>query len=264
MISSGFLVRMRSSQHRLLRLILFCLLSAFTMAYGGGNSTVQTFNKAKKLVFEIAGDTGRTLYCNCRFTDKVVDAESCGYVPKRDNARAHRIEIEHVVPAENFGRSFIEWREGHEDCVRSDGTAYKGRRCAGKINEIYRHIEADLYNLFPEIGELNADRSNYRYGIIEGEVRNYGSCDFEVEDRIAEPRPEIRGDIARVYFYMNAAYPNRGILGDKSRRLFEVWDKEDAVDAAECSRASRIEKVQGNSNDFVKTPCEAAGLYEKD
>ncbi len=202
----------------------------------------------------------RTLYCNCRFEGKTVDRASCGYVPLSDSERVRRIEIEHVVPAENFGRSFKEWRDGHEDCKRASGKAYKGRRCAHKTNELYRYIESDLYNLYPEIGELNADRSNYRYGIIAGEKRHYGSCDFEVEGRVAEPRPEIRGDIARIYFYMESAYPNRGIVGDKQRRLFETWDKEDPVDAAECDRARRIEKIQGNANDYVKSACEAAGF----
>lgn len=237
------------------------LLLAANALLATGNTRIRSFNKAKKLVLELAGDEGRTLYCGCRFTGKVVDRESCGYIPRRDNARAQRIEIEHVVPAENFGRSFIEWREGHADCVKKDGTAFKGRRCAGKTNETYRLIEADLYNLFPEIGELNGDRSNYRFGIIEGEERAYGSCDFEVEDRVVEPRPEIRGDIARIYFYMDAAYPNRGILGNASRRLFEVWDKEDPVDATECERARRIEQIQGNANDFVKGACQDAGIY---
>ncbi len=235
-----------------------------TALAAGGNTRIRSFNKAKKLVLEIAGDEGRTLYCGCRFTGKVVDAGSCGYVPRRDNARARRIEIEHVVPAENFGRSFIEWREGHADCVKHDGTAFKGRRCAGKTNETYRLMEADLYNLFPEIGELNSDRSNYRFGVIGNEERAYGSCDFEVAGRVVEPRSEIRGDIARIYFYMDAAYPNRGILGNAARRLFEVWDKEDPVDAAECARAKKIEVIQGNANDFVKGACRDAGMYEAD
>jgi deoxyribonuclease-1 len=225
-----------------------------------GNTRISSFMKARRLALQIAEAHPRTLYCDCAFAEKVIDRASCGYVPLNDSERARRIEIEHVVPAENFGRSFKEWREGHEDCQRANGKRFKGRRCAGKVNETYRLIEADLYNLYPEIGELNADRRNYRYGIIAGEARRYGKCDFEVEDHIAEPRETIRGDIARIYFYMDTAYPNRGMLGDKQRRLFEAWDKEDPVDAAECDRARRIEKIQGNANGYVKSACEAAGL----
>ena len=32
-------------------------------------------------------------------------------------------------------------------------------------------MEADMYNLYPAVGELNADRNNFRYGIIDGEER---------------------------------------------------------------------------------------------
>ncbi len=219
------------------------------------------FSQARRFVYKIAEAESRTFYCNCTYSTKGIDRASCGYVPRNDNARANRTEIEHIVPAENFGRSFVEWRDGHELCVRTNGRKYKGRRCAGKANETYRKMETDLYNLVPEIGELNADRRNYRFGIIEGESRAYGACDFEIEDRIVEPRPEIRGDIARVYFYMNAAYPGRGIIGNKAQKLFEAWDKEDPVDEVECRRAAKIERVQGNANEFVKQPCSAMGMY---
>lgn len=212
-------------------------------------------------MYQIAAPDNRTFYCNCTFSGDGIDRAGCGYVPLKNNERANRTEIEHIVPAENFGKSFIEWREGHADCVRRNGVRYKGRRCAGKTNAIYRLMESDLYNLIPEIGELNADRRNYRYGVIAGESRDYGSCDFEIEDGVAEPRPEIRGDIARVYFYMHAAYPGRGIMGNKSQKLFETWDKADPVDAAECRRAKKIERIQGNANEFVKQPCVAAGIY---
>jgi deoxyribonuclease-1 len=172
-----------------------------------GNTRISSFMKARRLALQIAEAHPRTLYCDCAFAEKVIDRASCGYVPLNDSERARRIEIEHVVPAENFGRSFKEWREGHEDCQRANGKRFKGRRCAGKVNETYRLIEADLYNLYPEIGELNADRRNYRYGIIAGEARRYGKCDFEVEDHIAEPRETIRGDIARIYFIWTQPTP---------------------------------------------------------
>lgn len=240
-------------------LAAFCFSVRFVSP--DGNTAVSNFRKAKQLAYQIAAPENRTFYCNCTFSADGIDRASCGYVPLNDNARANRTEIEHIVPAENFGKSFSEWREGHASCVRTNGVRYKGRRCASKASATYRLMEADLYNLVPEIGELNADRRNYRYGIIEGEPRNYGGCDFEVEGRVVEPRPEIRGDIARVYFYMNAAYPGRGIIGEKAQRLFEVWDKADPVDLLECRRAAKIERIQGNANEFVKQRCVTAGLY---
>ena len=101
--------------------------------------------------------------------------------------RAQRIEWEHVVPAHAFGQSFKEWREGHPDCVTQSGKAYKGRKCASKVNIEYRRMEADMHNLFPAIGEVNGDRSNYSMAILPGEPRLYGKCDVEISSRKIEP-----------------------------------------------------------------------------
>lgn len=122
-----------------------------------------------------------------------------------------------------------------------------------------------MYNLVPAVGEINGLRSNYSYGMIPGEKREFGNCDMEIEDRKAEPAPEKRGNIARTYFYMDWAYPGHGmIISGKNRKLFklfEAWNREDPVDVWECERCKRIERIQGNENPFVKEPCRAAGLW---
>jgi len=257
-------IQYRVVQTKYLRSLGFIALFWLVLAgqsHGAGNETFQNFAAAKKAARRYLKEFPRTFYCNCLIRDRTIDTASCGYQPKRESERARRIEWEHIVPAENFGRSFPEWREGHPDCVRTGGRPYKGRACARKTNPLFNRMEADLYNLVPEIGELNAERSNYQFGIIEGEERQYGQCDFEVAGRTVEPRPEIRGDIARIYFYMHEAYPGRGIIGDKRRRLFEAWDREDPVDQAECQRARWIEQIQGNPNRFVKDICVQKGWY---
>ena len=84
---------------------------------------------------------------------------------------------------------------------------------------------------------------------------------MEIEGRKAEPPPGKRGNIARTYFYMDEAYSGRGIISKKNRKLFKAWDKEDPVDAWECERSKRIEKIQGNENRFVKKECQLKGLW---
>jgi deoxyribonuclease-1 len=95
---------------------------------------------------------------------------------------------------------------------------------------------------------------------IEGEQRRFGRCDFEIADRKVEPPDAVRGDVARTYLYMDAAYPGRGIVSRKNRKLFEAWSAADPVDAWECERARRIARVQGNVNAVVQNACTAAGL----
>ena len=114
----------------------------------------------------------------------------------------------------------------------------------------YLYMRADMYNLVLSIGQVNALRLNYSYAMIPGEERQFGPCDIEISERKAEPRPEIRGDLARIYFYMDNAYTGHGILSKKNRKLFKAWAKADPVDDWERERCRRIEAVQGNKNKF--------------
>lgn len=236
--------------------IIICLILLIPVfAYAGGNTTNDSFSKAKKrLLNQVYYDHRETFYCGCPFRmDKKVIFQADKFSPAvKHRKRADRIEFEHVVPAHAFGQSFKEWREGHPDCVDRKGKPFKGRNCAQKVNMEYRYMQADMYNLVPAIGQINALRSNYSYSMIPGEPRRFGPCDMEIEDRKAEPRPEIRGDIARIYFYMDDAYPGHGIISKKNRKLFQAWDKEDPVDNWERERCRRIEAIQGNHNKFVE------------
>lgn len=90
-------------------------------------------------------------------------------------------------------------------------------------------MEADLFNLVPAVGELNADRSNFEFGEIPGEVRAYGRCDFEVDrnHKVAEPAEDRRGDIARAYLHMYVAYPGGLSLKAEDLERFKAWDQAD-------------------------------------
>ena len=113
-------------------------------------------------------------------------------------------------------------------------------------------MEADLYNLQPAIGEVNQLRGTAAMAMIPGEAHAFGRGELESDDRKIEPRPDIRGDIARTYCYMDAAYPGRGIVSEKNRKLFEAWDTEDPVGDWERERVRRIERLQGNTNPLVQ------------
>jgi deoxyribonuclease-1 len=222
--------------------------------------SIRTFSEAKRLASEVYLDRKETFYCGCDFDEKKrVDSASCGYLPRKNNKRAQRIEWEHVVPAHALGQSRQCWRE--PICTNSKGKAYKGRQCCEKVDPVFRAMVSDLRNLVPAIGELNGDRSNYTFSMIEGEERNYGACDFEVDRslRKVEPRPEIRGDIARTYFYMHETYDLP--LSGKQRQLFEVWDREDPVSEWEVTRNARIAAIEQRrrlamlkGSDYIPSP----------
>jgi deoxyribonuclease-1 len=123
------------------------------------------------------------------------------------------------------------------------------------MNKEYRRMQADMYNLYPAIGEVNGRRSNYSMAIIKGEKRDFGQCDVEIKSRKVEPKESIKGEIARTYMYMDSVYPCRGIISKKNRKLFDGWNKSNPVDQWECERAKRIEKIQGNRNEVVMKSC---------
>lgn len=243
-----------------MKLLIIILLTIFTVQT---NTSVSSFSKSKKLLKKVYKGHQVSFYANCNYNYKdknnMIIRKSCGYVPRNEytkkgniNKRARRIEWEHVIPAENFGRQFKCWRKGSTQCIKSNGKSFKGRRCCSKVNEKFKYMQADLHNLVPTVGELNADRSNFRYGMISKEKRLYGkNIDFEVDFKMkrAEPRDSIKGNIARTYFYFEKTYNMK--ISKKDKKLFKAWDKLDPVDEWERKRNKLIYKIQGNKNPFI-------------
>ncbi len=226
------------------------ILLAFTPGMAIADNTI-SFSKAKTHLVKLykANPAIGTFYCGCKIKWQgkkgAPNAESCGYLPRKPvtssgkaNARATRIEWEHVMPAYWFGHQLQCWQDG-------------GRK-ACKKNKRFKQMEGDLHNLQPTIGELNGDRSNYRFSMLEGEPRVYGQCDFEVnfKDKKAEPQPNVRGDIARAYFYMSDRYNLK--LSKSQKRLLEAWNRSDPVSNWERSRNRLIKRIQGNENRFIQ------------
>lgn len=218
-----------------------------------------TFDKAKKVARDVIYADRRTdFYCGCAFTPNktgsggIIDATECGYTPRKNKKRGKTLEWEHVMPAYYFGHQRVCWKKGNSKCVKSDGMAFKGRECCGKVDKTFRRIEADLHNLTPAVGELNGDRSNLPYGLVAGDLLEYGKCEFKIggKPRVCEPRKDVRGDAARIWLYMSETYGVKLTAGQ--RKIFEAWSAEDPVDDWERLRNVRVEAAQGNTNPYVK------------
>ncbi|MCW7481996.1 endonuclease [Leptospira kanakyensis] len=213
------------------------------------------FQKAKRVLKRFYKKVGTDFYCGCKFSEDSevqgrlkIDFESCGLNSRKDNHRQTWIEWEHIVPAHSFGSTRECWTK--KDC-ESNGKLVRGRKCCQVTDPEFNKIEADLHNIVPVPGEINADRGIFSYGEIEGEERMYGLCDFEInfKEQTAEPKPNIRGDIARTYFYMEWKY---GIAVPENRRkLYESWDKLDPPDTFEIRKNEIIEKIQKVKNPFI-------------
>ena len=245
-----------------LKILTAVLALAPTMTLHQGNSVNDSFNKSKAALEEqVYFDHRETLYCGAQFDAHKNVTLPAGFKTDKYPKRAMKVEWEHVVAAENFGRSFKEWREGHPSCVNSKGKPFKGRRCAELANKEYRLMQADMYNLYPAIGSVNAARQNYNFQMLTHAQSDFGSCQVKIEGRRVEPPERARGQIARSYFYMAYSYRPFFKMSRQQYHLMKAWDKIYPVDAWECKRAKRIESIQKNENVFVKQPCIAAGLW---
>lgn len=148
------------------------------------------------------------------------------------------LNLEHVYP--------MAWVTRELDC----GT----RRECRRNNQHFNHIEADLHNLYPSRMDLNDERGNLPFGMVKGEQRRFGECDFEIDarQRIIEPRPAARGEIARAMFYMADSYQLK--IFNRQAKLLNRWHREDPPDAAEHRRNDLIEQLQGTRNPYIDEP----------
>lgn len=225
------------------------------------NPTGNTFEKAKNRLKDIYNNQAQGMprvdvYCGCKFSAGLNVDKDCAYEAQHKGNRATKIEWEHIIPAENFGQNFKEWREGNEAICKDK----KGRECAKKNSEFAR-MEGDMYNLYPAIGEVNAIRSNFRYlelSTKDSDVETLKGCgDVAVnkKDRSFMPASPTKGELARVYLYFDAVYDNYN-LSSAQKQLFTAWSNQHPISGLECKRYFLIKEAQKSDNPILKYECD--------
>lgn len=224
---------------------LMLLAAAVAPAAAGPATFEQAKRELREHVYFDQNEQGAlgTLYCGCDWrwvgqSGGRVDFQSCGYKIRAQEHRALRTEWEHIVPASWFGRQRQCWQDGgRRNCVASD--------------PVFREMEADMHNLSPSVGEINADRGNYRFGMVPGAELQHGACNFRVDFRgeVAEPRDEVKGLVARAMFHMHDRYDLS--MPRQQQQLLMAWDKQFPVSEWELERDRRIARRMGHSNPFV-------------
>ncbi|MCT4603051.1 MAG: endonuclease [Marinifilum sp.] len=131
----------------------------------------------------------------------------------------------------------------------------------------------DIHALRPCDASVNSDRSNRFFdngGTAHNEAKN---CKFDDDDFTWEPRDAVKGDIARMIFYMAVrydgedGYPDLKMTDDLSfskisdktpvfgkLSVLKQWHKQDPVDDAEKTRNEKIYTIQNNRNPFIDHP----------
>ena len=133
----------------------------------------------------------------------------------------------------------------------------------------------DAHHIRPSDGTVNSARSNLDFDIGGSiYVDNDGETSNKKDEDSWEPRDEVKGDVARMLYYMAVRYEGEGTEPDlelvdevnsfylnepgkgyhgKFSTLLE-WHKEDPVDIFERNRNEVIYDYQGNRNPFVDYP----------
>ncbi|MEM7757140.1 MAG: endonuclease [Cyanobacteria bacterium P01_A01_bin.40] len=195
---------------------------------------IPNYNQARKVFWrDLYPDGGKSIYCNI----------NASLDNNEDEDDSDNVNIEHVYPAS--------WMKEAADCLGSN------RKECRQNSPRFNLMEADLHNLYPSLANLNQARGSFNFAIIDGTATD--SCDFEVQGGLVEPRPDSRGNIARVFFYMNDEYgaaiapPNPTGSADL-KDLLTDWHCKDPVDSAERDRNDIIESLQGTRNKFIDDP----------
>lgn len=231
---------------------VFVAFSALICINLSGAAPPSTFSQAKKIAAQIFAQNPYTLYCGCQYdAHKQIDLSTCGMQAAQNHARAHRLEWEHMMPAENFGRQLPCWRE--KVCSYENGQAYKGRKCCVQFSEVFRKMEAELYNLWPAVGLVNQARSNYRFsdfGAASSIALFYG-CPILIDRQLkqVEPRDEAKGIVARANLFMAYQYNIR--LSGSQKALFEAWNKQFPPEEWEKKWATEVALIEGYNNSFI-------------
>lgn len=139
---------------------------------------------------------------------------------------------------------------------------------------------SDAFHIYPTDGKVNGQRSNYPYGECAGgttlpapsgikALGRLGTSTFPgYTGKVFEPDDEYKGDFARSYFYMAAAYNSRistfkcDMLAGNNYPVFTTWainlllkwHRQDPVSQKEIDRNDAVYAKQRNRNPFIDHP----------
>lgn len=141
---------------------------------------------------------------------------------------------------------------------------------------------SDAFHIYPTDGKVNGQRSNYPYGECangttlpaNGNVKALGKLGKSTfsgySGTVFEPDDQYKGDFARSYFYMAAAYYDKvagwntgnDMLAGNNYPVFTTWavnlllkwHREDPVSDKETNRNDAVYAYQKNRNPFIDHP----------
>ena len=140
-------------------------------------------------------------------------------------------------------------------------------------------MKSDIIHVVPTDCWVNGMRSSYPFGEVAN-IKKYSANHYCVQGtcktagysgEVFEPNDEIKGDLARIYFYMATCYEDKctswtkgsggSVFNSENQGLANwvvdmmmAWAKLDPVDDVEIARNNAVPNAQKNRNPFVDYP----------
>lgn len=163
-------------------------------------------------------------------------------------------------------KSYKDRGQGDPDSWNREHVWVKSRGFGGDPNKV-RGPSTDIHHIRPADRSVNTSRSTKYFD--NGGYAHSEAKDCKYDSNSWEPRDAVKGDIARMMFYMAVRYegddgyadlelatyvPKGG--GTKMGKLSTLlkWHKQDPVDDFERNRNQKIFEIQGNRNPFIDHP----------
>lgn len=201
----------RTNMFKMILITLSCLLSSSFATADYKSIINQTFWG------EIYKNGGETFFCKKSFSKKTP-----------------LLAVSHIYPNSQV-RDYLQCGTKRQ-CLRS--------------NERYVQIISDLHNIVPSDSYFEFKRKGAIFGSLDESIEA-NSCGIRKKLHIIEPPDELKGDIARVLFYMRAHYelPLRTHIS-----LLKQWHELDPPSQEEVARNELVTQYQGHENEFISNP----------
>lgn len=232
---------------------LLCLLCCSSLAFAtSGDSTLS------QIYQEVGKGNSASFYCDCVFDLQKMQLKdkNCGQKIGQSAVFFPAVTWERVVSKSEFTDDLQCWHEPQslQGC-RNENKVLSSQQCCEEVSEEYRARAANIHNQIPVIQNIAEKLQGLGFGQVYREPIEFGACQLKIDSQLVrkEPPDQIKGDIARIYFYFESLGYVR--LSRRSRPLMEIWDMKDPVSNFECALHSKKAAISGLKNPYVANRC---------
>lgn len=226
--------------------------NAAYIASRGSKNHPSSFAAAKKKLRKIFAATPTTFYCRCPMSLPKVQLRGCSAVQNYNfyGASETVIEFEHIYPMARLKNKLL----AKIAPLMKDACPTLSRKCLTREIPLFAHFESDMMNIRPVIKKLNRLRRSYWFALDVLNAhqlnQNYHKCTFRIQNKRFHLPHHIKGDVARVMFYLSEHYHSWNLLSSEELQAFADWNQKDPLHPSEALILRSIATAQTTTLPF--------------